>query len=316
MVHVCQFCNREFTYKNALNKHLISAKYCLKERKNQSNICCQYCAKKFIDDSSLSKHQLICKVKILHEDKNRLQVRCELLEKENSSLKVSEQSLRKKIAYLEGQKDEAKNDKERYYTTIEKAALDKKTVTTNQYNNLITFPVDLSAENIRKKSNAITLNTLRKGQEGLADFFIDRIATNEKGEVGVICTNLDYSVFKYMAESGEIITDFRAQKIIENFKTHSKLKIDKSLETLWEEYEEAEDREDKNDKLDEYNKIFDEVKAFGGPFVRRLVSRTYRKVDGNKLVKVNPPSRKVEEVKEYKDPISDAQYNEWLERMN
>jgi hypothetical protein len=70
--NICNFCNKIFSTKQNLSKHLRTTKYCIKLQsekdyinKNIELFQCEYCKKEFINKCNLTKHLDICKVKII-----------------------------------------------------------------------------------------------------------------------------------------------------------------------------------------------------------------------------------------------------------
>lgn len=323
MEHVCPHCQAVFSQKRNLNKHLQTAYYCLQKRGIETTVC--ICGKSFLSEKILKKHETVCSAYIIDKKSKNLQEVYDKLVKDNKialtnlNRELNDKNkeierLKERVAFLEG-KSEALVTQSR------------KTTINNQYTQLLTFPLDLSQKHIEEKSKKINLNILYKGQKGLADFFVDHIATNNKGDVGIICTDKNRGHFKYMNENGKIILDPEACTIIKEFKSHSRLNINKSLDRLWLDYEEEADNDEKRDKFDTYNKIADEVNEFGGPFVAQLVKRTYKKTEDGTLVAVEPPNRIPPHRRPdfYKDPEpkvveltpqEEVQFAEWDKYMN
>lgn len=295
MSHTCSYCNSKFNLRKLLNRHQKTAKYCIKIREEQidrTGIEC-HCKMK-IADNEYKKHISTCKIYILTEENLYLNLLNSKLKIENSNLKTElhlktekikkieelNRSLNERISYLE-------TDKDKFYSTIEKVALDKKTVN-NQYN--ITFPV-LEQKRLEEKSKLINKNVVRNGQIALANFFINKVATNDKGEIGVICTDKSRKIFKYMREDGKIITDIEACNMIKSFKSSSSVHIEKSLDQIKNEYETNDLYDTEDERLEAYYKVADEARKFGGPFVAQLIKRTYKKEEDGTLTKMDPPNQ-------------------------
>lgn len=279
--YTCQYCKAEFSYKRTLDKHLNSTRYCLQQRLNNSDIKC-ICNSKLLSQSDYDEHKKQC---IAFQYSNKYK----LIEEQNVELIELNKKLSDEIIYLKGQLDIVKYDKEKYYATVEKAALDKKTVNNNNYNSLITFPI-LDKQRLNDKCKLINKNIVRSGQVALANFFVSKVATNDKGEIGVICTDKSRRIFKYMREDGKIITDIEAYNMIKSFKESSSIYIEKSLEQIKKEYGTNDLYETEDEKLDAYYKVADEARAFGGPFVAQLIKKTYKREEDGTLTKIDPPN--------------------------
>lgn len=265
MTHTCEYCGSEFTHKCALNKHQRTAKYCIKQREKNYNVLCS-CGRKFLDENALELHQKSCHVFQLQEARETIKV------------------LEAKISFLEGRLSES----EKYYSTVEKAALDKKITNNTQYNNILTFPL-LDKDRMKEKCKLITPNIVKNGQKALANFFVNRIATNEKGEIGVICTDKTRKMFKYLRPDGRIATDIEAENIRKTFKECSSVVIEKSLDQIKKEYESDDLYDSEEEQLGAYYKVAGEAREFGGPFLAQLIKKTYIKTEDGQLIGVPPP---------------------------
>jgi uncharacterized Zn-finger protein len=60
----CEYCKKEFTSISSLNKHKLSAKYCLKLQNvdNKGDFNCNYCNKEFTLKQTLKNHLKTCKI--------------------------------------------------------------------------------------------------------------------------------------------------------------------------------------------------------------------------------------------------------------
>lgn len=292
MTHKCTVCGSEFALKRYLTQHTKAAKYCLKQREEQYAFKCA-CGKKFETSELIQDHFNVC----LIGKNNALEERIKMLKFKIKNKDEIIATLNEKVAFLEGKN----SDKARIYETVEKAALkDTNTKTVNnQYNKLLTFPLPLSTQSMEPKCNLITPGIVSRGQVALANFFVDKIATNDKGEIGIICTDKARKMFKYMREDdGKIVSDIEAVNLIKSFKSNSSVPIKKSLERIYQEYNRGDDIVDKEDNLESYRQIAREARAFGGPFVAQLIKRTYRKTEDGTLVKVDPPNGEKPEVED------------------
>lgn len=313
MVSICSFCKSEFTSRQGLSNHLRTAKYCLQKRLNNSSIKC-LCGNKSLDDQNFEAHKQVCITYRLSERNKSLEEENRSLVLEKNQLAEKVQKLEKRLEYIQGQFDVIVSDKEKYYSTVEKAALDKKTVNNNQYNNLLTFPV-LDKDRMDEKCKMITPVIVRSGQVALANFFVNKVATNEKGEIGVICTDKTRKTFRYLRQDGKIVTDIEAENIIKSFKASSTIHIEKSLEQLKKEYESDDLYESEEEKLEAYYNTAKEAREFGGPFLNQLIKRTYKKTEDGTLIAI-PPTNIIKETDGYIDGIPKSQYEEWEKYIN
>lgn len=284
--HICTYCNTQFSYKRGLDKHKKTAMYCLKKQMEQFTFEC-LCGHKTETEILLNEHIINCNFSKYFNLCNELQQ--ELKETQERLLFANETiiALKEENAFLKGRCD----DKEKLFQTIEKIASEKKTINNNQYNNLITFPV-LDKQRLDEKCKLINKNIVRSGQIALANFFVSKIATNDKGEIGVICTDKSRKIFKYMREDGKIITDIEAHNMIKSFKESSSIHIRKSLDQIRREYKTSDSilYETDNDRLEAYYKVADEAREFGGPFMAQLIKKTYKREEDGTLTKIDPPN--------------------------
>lgn len=281
----CIYCDTCFSTSCALNKHSKTARYCLKKRDNHTFLQC-VCKKQFINEKMIQTHKKSCLANQLYEENQDLKSKNVNLLEKNKKLKKENQSFVEEIARLKGVTSAIQSDKNQMVDIVTKAALKSNITNNNQYN--LSFPLDLSQKVFDDNAKYITHDVILQGQKGLADFFIDRIATNKNGDIGVVCTNQSRKIFKYLDQYGNIVPDIEAKKIIESLKLNRccSIQINKSLAQIWNEYQTENDFMDKEIKFDTYRKIQYEINTLGGPFVAQLIQRTYKQTADGKLEKV------------------------------
>ena len=59
-IHVCKKCEKQFSRKENLARHLNKKQSCVIEEEGQRPCSCQYCNKQFSFDSNLSRHRKTC----------------------------------------------------------------------------------------------------------------------------------------------------------------------------------------------------------------------------------------------------------------
>ena len=107
-------------------------------------------------------------------------------------------------------------------------------------NNVITqninlsFPLDLSEESLSKKKVYITENDVRNKQKGMVSWFLEKVAKNENGEIGLICTDKNRHNFQYLTEKGTLVNDIGGNIIMESMNLHVKSHIYKILNAIAE----------------------------------------------------------------------------------
>ena len=226
----CNFCNKTFTSKSALNNHQKTAKYCLKIQgvsKIINEFICEYCNKEFMTKQHLLNHHNICKEKEFHiklkDEKEYLQKEFikekKYLQKEfENKLKKKEEEnieLKQKIAELNGRLYTLKDDHE----LIKEIAKQPKNTTTTTNNNTLNITTSLDFDNIDRIKDVIendfNINYAINGQKGIANFVKDKLLKDDNGKPLYICTDPSRQIFKYKDSTGEIKKDVEAKKLTE-----------------------------------------------------------------------------------------------------
>jgi hypothetical protein len=286
----CEFCEKTFASKKVLKKHLLVAKFCLKQRIEKSNIQCD-CGEKFLEIVLLEQHQNLC---IVHKNKT-----IEELRKDKCDIAAERDELRKDICDIKMLKEQLREmaaERDKLLKIVEKAALKPtSTSTSNTTNNIntlnISFPLNLSRAHFDEKAHFIDRSVVANGQVGIADFFLRHIATNESGDVGVVCTDMNRKIFKYMDCYGNIIPDTKAKKIIcalEESECGKRMR--KVTEDITVYVESLEDMYDKFAWSGIQKKVREQLYyGMGKTFVDRLAQTTYQKgVVGGKHIEPQP----------------------------
>jgi hypothetical protein len=180
MVSICQFCNNSFSNKYNLDKHLKSAKFCIKiqqERNYVNNSIeefeCNLCNKKYVNKVILTQHLTLCKEK---SNKNKLE--SENIEKEQiiQDLKLENTILKEKL-YLELKNIETIN-----LLTEENAKL-KSIIEDSITGNIIKLREEVAELRVYKslyEEQEIKLEKSQRSYENLATKAIDKAGNNNK----------------------------------------------------------------------------------------------------------------------------------------
>jgi hypothetical protein len=240
----CEFCNKEFASKSAVNHHKKTAKYCLEiQGKTNNNYICEYCSKNYSTKNYLVEHYNTCTSKLFKtlEDENKaLKIKITKLTKinkeleihsvENKVLKSQNSKLKKQNDKLEKELDNNKAENnllkgrlsvlDKDHQIITNLAQQPKNTTTNTANttnNILSIQTPLDFNNIDKLKNIIDEkyndSYLFEGQKGIAKFAVEHILTDENGNLSYICTDPSRHIFKYKDSSGGIRKDVEAKKI-------------------------------------------------------------------------------------------------------
>jgi len=102
---ICNFCNKEFTYKHNLTAHQKTTKKCIliQEKikiKNKISIC-QYCNKEFANNQNLSKHVCLTKTVYLENELKKSNEQLEVKNTQITDLEIENRELKKSNEQLE-----------------------------------------------------------------------------------------------------------------------------------------------------------------------------------------------------------------------
>jgi len=185
----CEFCKATFRDKYTLNRHLNTSKKCLKNRP-KIYVNCIWCNEKFVCKNDLEKHDKECKA-----DKNMIYI--QLLEELKNKDKQIENIIKEKDKQIEN---------------IIKDLTNKSggNTTTNNINNNVTYNVTLNCAKplLLSKERIITImdrtcepNYIKRGQEGLADWFLNEVCRNDNNDICIECTDKSRKKFRYEDEN-------------------------------------------------------------------------------------------------------------------
>lgn len=254
----CEFCNATFRDKYTLHRHINTSKKCLKNRP-KIYINCIWCNEKFISKNDLEKHDKECKA-----DKNMIYI--QLLEELKNKDKQIENIIREKDKQIEN--------------IIKELTNKVNTSTTNNINNPVTYnitlncakPLLLSKERIiRVMDRTCVPNYIKRGQEGLADWFLNEVCRNDDNDICIECTDKTRKKFRYEDEN-DVLKEITGFSLIELLKGC----IPTFKNTLYYKQTIEECGEDirRYDIVSLYNSILDFEKP-GNKFINYLVDKTY-----------------------------------------
>jgi hypothetical protein len=196
----CKFCNKKFSNKQNLRKHIETAKYCLEARgiKDYIIFTCEFCSCTFTQKINLTTHLKICQIRIEKNHSTEIEGFKKALDEE----KIIISELKKHIRELE--LELAK--KEGYVAGIEKA---KPTITKNKiYNQKIlniktTTIKPFTAELVRRNVYKYDFESFFGGILQLSQFISDMIVleTDEGKERNFVCTDASRNSFHRLISS-------------------------------------------------------------------------------------------------------------------
>ena len=193
-IYICKFCNNTFALKRTLAYHIKTSKRCVEQRP-KVDINCIWCKGKFNTKEELDKHHKKCEadkdiiyIKLLEECKTK-----DLLLKEKEKEKEKE---------IERLNDIIKDLTDKF--NIGSINTTNNTInTTTTYNITLNCskPLILSVESITPIMNrTCEPSYIKRGQSGLADWFLNNICRNEKGDITIECTDKNRKRFRYIDE--------------------------------------------------------------------------------------------------------------------
>jgi len=215
----CQFCEKCFTNKSNLNRHLRTNIRCLQLRnKDVSLFSCEYCDKNFVHKSNLKLHLQSCKIKentLINEKRTKkLKNKCYELKDHNNNLQKTNKIQTKEIQKLKDRIKGLEQENERQKGIIDglKTAPDKKTIYNTAYVHpkLINLPINnipaLTHEYMIEKVNdgILTYEKAVKGYRGILEVICELIThENESGEIerNYVCTDVSRNSFHRLLES-------------------------------------------------------------------------------------------------------------------
>ncbi len=81
-------------------------------------------------------------------------------------------------------------------------------------NNIQMNVLNLSADRIRPAIDSYTIEHYLKGAEGMVEWIVDKVLTDEDGKLLYICTDKNRKHFFFLDENKEKIEDIKAQKLL------------------------------------------------------------------------------------------------------
>ena len=235
MTNKCEYCEKTYSSKGALNKHQKTAKYCIKiqnELKDPGSpeiefnlFHCEYCNKNLTSKIRLKTHQESC-IKMFHHlifekdliiKQKDLEIEQEIIDKKTilNLYNLDNQTLKDRIIELETENRVLREHSKENQSTINEIAKQPRIATTNNHNKiLINTPVDLSQPTVQHAiQNGFSDEYLVQGQKGVARFAVDNMLKDKDGKLIYICTDPSRQIFQYKNDQGKIEKDVRATRL-------------------------------------------------------------------------------------------------------
>jgi hypothetical protein len=237
--YICEYCNNEFSHRQNMTNHQRKAKYCLKLQGIESveDFKCDSCDKSFTQKITLERHLNICKTfdiskkntKTISEyDKKINDMKSEYDKKINimeSEKKVSDERIRSFKEQLCQKDDVIKHLQDKLAGIAEKAA-SRPTTSNSTTNNRAIF-INQRLENldcldfdkIKDNLDSFTLEYHRQGAEGYGKHALKEVFNNK-----LVCTDQSRNKFKFKDKHGNIVEDVGLVKCMEAYVDAYKMK--------------------------------------------------------------------------------------------
>jgi len=249
----CEYCKKKFSSRGVLNNHQKTAKYCLKLREEKEiisdNYSCEFCSNTFSRKHHLENHSKICKHKFYNELQIKLEENQKLHEKDVEKYKENITKLENYISKLEEQNQKLyEKDVEKYKENITNledyiSKLEEQNQNLqNQIKELATIAIEKPNKTINNNSNSNNKNIdnrtvnmvpfnltqekvldimkdkfqekhLLRGQEGLADFFVENILITHEKKFLYKCADPSRNHFIFVDEEGKVQKDINAKHL-------------------------------------------------------------------------------------------------------
>jgi len=227
----CEFCSKKYDTISLLSRHKKESVKCLKiQGKTISNIC-DYCRKNYSSKNSLKKHNIICKMKIENETKEKekqtdYENTIQTLKKQIINITENyEEQIDIKNKIINEQKNEifelkitiaeltGKNKV--YEVDLMKIAMQPRTNNNNNiYNNLSVFDKDVLTKRLNVTLQSITAQQLYDGQKSVAKILAPCL-DNGDGTKMISCSDKSRGTLVSKDKNGNINKDFNAKNLVD-----------------------------------------------------------------------------------------------------
>jgi len=282
-VYNCEYCNSSFALKRTLNVHLKSSKKCIANRP-KIELKCLWCYMKFSIKEDLEKHYSKC-----NSDKNLLYKEAlneiDLLKTKEKEYKTQlEKEKKEHLLQLEKEKKEITQlmterlDKEieRLNDIIKDLSSKVNSTTINPVTYNITLncgkPLVLDKKRIVEvMDNSCGVGYIKRGQIGLAEWFLLEACMNENSEITLECTDKKRKTFRFIDENDE--TKQLSGDAIVTLLRECMPSFENTFYYKQAEFEANE--EHKHTYSTFYREKINEFKKPGTKFINHLVDRTH-----------------------------------------
>lgn len=217
----CQFCNAEFNSISSLNYHKESAKYCLKiQGKNVENYKCDACDKSYTSKKYLDKHLELCKKQKSKSKNSELENTIkEIINEKEKEIKNLKEMLIEKDRQIRELKEMFDRSNEIIAEIAKQPKINNTTNNIRGNQNIKNFLTN--SKTYEEQTDYDRIISIAKdadmekyfwrGQKGLAQFCVEHIAKTQDGKMIICCTDPSRARFKHINEKNELCEDIDAR---------------------------------------------------------------------------------------------------------
>ena len=267
--YMCHFCNSYFSLKRTLNYHIKNSKRCIEQRPKVT-INCIWCKGNFHTKDELDKHNKKCEV-----DKDILYIK--ILEE----CKTKELLLKEKELLLKEKEKEIGRLNNIITDLTDKfniSSINTTNTTNNTINTTYNITLNCSKPLLLSKERIIELMDktcepvyIKRGQLGLADWFLNDVCRNDKCEISIECTDKNRKRFRYKDEN-DIPKEITGFSLIELLKEC----IEPFKRTPY--YNQVKEQGKDENYMYQTTNIYESIKDFekpGSKFINYLIDKTH-----------------------------------------
>ena len=220
----CEYCKNKFKSQTVFKTHQKTAKYCLQLRGDriENKFTCNGCNMSFNKIFYLERHNKNCKS---NGELQKIQDKIKILMDKNLKYKFLLEEKDKKIEhdnkmFLQNiqNKDKQIKDLQDQLAFIALSSITKATTINNNINSNNKI-LNISALDINEDKLKYMFDTkydqkyIIEGPKGLAQFVVENLLKDEKGNLTYICTDPSRQIFKYKDNLGDIQKDVKGKKL-------------------------------------------------------------------------------------------------------
>jgi len=253
---ICLICDKQFSTKYNLNKHLRESKSCSNSNIQDNKQECLWCKGKY---DNIKNHIKSCKI----------------------SKEVIYSMHQGEINNLQQANQQIKDLQDKLFNLANKT-----TTVTNTINNTRTYNAILSCDKplILNKERVLSfmidkcsIEHLKKGGKGICDWFLESVCINDRGLICIECFDRNRKMFRYEDDNGKV-KEISGEEIVDIIKSclpsFKKTIIYKQfLREIEEECNKRYCSEDSFLKQYEYTNGIEDMK---NEFIKRLIERTHK----------------------------------------